>query len=166
MGPAGLLWRNPVSTIFPPILEIPQGGSLSHCHLWPVTCVVDHCLTFLSCIYLLVSWTIELLSSLSIGHSSHVLISFHTKQYWHICKGVHSLMPDLGRVVNSNGLVCLCPGFHQRYERARWDKRIGQRRDELCSDWRTPSWRLGVPTSILLIHLARGHIGLCYCTNS
>ena len=32
------------------------------------------------------------------------------------CKGVHSIMPDLGRVVGSDGLVGLCSGFHQRYE--------------------------------------------------
>ena len=36
-------------------------------------------------------------------------------------------MPDLGCVVDSDGLVRLHPGFHQRYERARWDKRM------LCS---------------------------------
>ena len=82
------------------------------------------------------------------------------------CKGVHSLMPDLGHVVDSDRLVCLCPGFHPRYKRARWDERIERRRNELCSDWRTPSWRLGVCTNILLIHFARGHIGLCYCTSS
>ena len=37
--------------------------------------------------------------------------------------------------------------------------------NELGSDWRTPSWRLGVRTSRLLIHSAKGHIGLCYRTN-
>ena len=41
------------------------------------------------------------------------------------CKGVHSLMPNLGHVVDSGGLVRIRPGFHQRYEQARWDKRIG-----------------------------------------
>ena len=35
------------------------------------------------------------------------------------CKGVHSLMPDLGHVVDSDGLVCLHSGFHQRYEQTR-----------------------------------------------
>ena len=34
------------------------------------------------------------------------------------CKGVHSLMPNLGHVVDSGGLVHIHPGFHQRYERA------------------------------------------------
>ena len=35
------------------------------------------------------------------------------------CKGVHSLMPNLGHVVEGDGLVGLCSGFHQRYERTR-----------------------------------------------
>ena len=34
------------------------------------------------------------------------------------CKGVHSLMPDLG-LFDSNGLICLRSGFHQRYEPTR-----------------------------------------------
>ena len=28
------------------------------------------------------------------------------------CKGVHSLMPNLGRVADSDGLAHLHPGFH------------------------------------------------------
>ena len=32
------------------------------------------------------------------------------------CKGVHSLMPDLGCVVDNDRLVRICPGFHQRYD--------------------------------------------------
>ena len=42
-------------------------------------------------------------------------------------------MPDLGLVVDSDKIVCLHSGFSQRYERARWDKRIGWRRNEPCS---------------------------------
>ena len=51
-------------------------------------------------------------------------------------------------------------------EKAKWDKRIRRRRNEPHSNWRTPSWRLGVRTKVLLIHFAKGHIGLCYRTNS
>ena len=35
------------------------------------------------------------------------------------CKGVHSLMPDLGHSMNGDELVQQLSGFHQRYRRAR-----------------------------------------------
>ena len=50
------------------------------------------------------------------------------------CKGFHSLMPDLGRVVEGDGQMGLRSGFHQRYERTRWGKRIGSRWNEPCSN--------------------------------
>ena len=41
------------------------------------------------------------------------------------CKGVHSLMLNLGHVMDSDGFVRNRSGFHQRYEQTRWNKRIG-----------------------------------------
>ena len=48
----------------------------------------------------------------------------------HFCKGAHSLMPNLGRVVDSDGLVDLRSGFHQWYKQTRWGERIGLRWNE------------------------------------
>ena len=36
-------------------------------------------------------------------------------------------MPNLGRVVDSDRLACLCPGFHQGYERERKREQDGTR---------------------------------------
>ena len=86
-----------------------------------------------------------------------------TKHVW--CKGVHSLMPDLGRFSVDDGLVAASlwiPPEVWTNEVRRWDWTSW---NEPRSDWRTPSWRLGVRTSELLIHSARGHISLCYHTN-
>ena len=81
------------------------------------------------------------------------------------CKGVHSLMPDLScfgwwRTCNCNSALDSTRGMNQRGKEG-----IERVWNELRRDWRTPSWRLGIRTSRLLIHSARGHIGPCYRTN-
>ena len=76
------------------------------------------------------------------------------------------LMPDVGRgdevrdEKRSDSLE-----YSPRVVWARWGESNCDR-DEPRIDWRTPSWELGVRTIQLFIHLARGHIGLCYRTNS
>ena len=82
------------------------------------------------------------------------------------CKGVHSLLPNLGHVWEWRTRCIFAldstRGMSQRGEM----RGFGVSWNEPCSNWRTPSWGLGVRTSILLIHFARGHISLCYRTNS
>ena len=43
-------------------------------------------------------------------------------------------MPDLGSVVDNDRLMRIHPGFHQRYEQARWGRRIGLGWNEPCRD--------------------------------
>ena len=51
----------------------------------------------------------------------NVVVSCHHHYAHTHCKGVHSLMPDLGCFLIVTDLTCLHSGFHWRYEPTRWD---------------------------------------------
>ena len=51
-----------------------------------------------------------------------------------LCKGVHSLMPDLGRCCLVMDRWWLRPGFHQRYRLTRWEEGIERVWNEPRSD--------------------------------
>ena len=85
--------------------------------------------------------------------------------YFRIVKGFTPLCPTWAVVIwwrtCCDFALVSTRGIGQRGER----KGSNKFRMNLVVIWRTPSWRLGVRTSRLLIHSARGHIGLCYRTN-